>query len=279
MCAPCFKFVLCIEWYVGLASTSRMHTAVSPGQWQPLDSCFALIGAHQHGIAVGSMNRENPRVSKTLARPWVGVCVPLALSLSHYSGTPLYNHPVYKTTSLLRPYSFKPNVTTIQSFYYFEDPVNATTSLLRPGFYGSTVVTLTGFHCICMHCNTCSFIISFIHFLFVNPNWQFYFLTVHKWQRLVYCSTIHANSPGYDNNLPVSHTGHQISGIKSSYEPFCALIWNLSHFLPKFKFSLIHSLVSVAFSPVFHHWEILFHHYTHKLIGQAVPHVRLHIIS
>ena len=44
-----------------------MRTAVSPGQWHPLDSCFALIGAHQHGIAVGSMNRENPHVSC-----WVG---------------------------------------------------------------------------------------------------------------------------------------------------------------------------------------------------------------
>ena len=61
-------------------------------------------------------------------------------------GTPPYDHPVYKTTSLLRPYSFKPNVKTIESCYYFEDPVNATTSLLRPGFYGPTVVALTGFH-------------------------------------------------------------------------------------------------------------------------------------
>ena len=52
-----------------------------------------------------------------------------------------------KTTSLLRPYSFKPNVKTIESFYYFKDPVNGTTSLLR--FYGPTVVALTGFHCIC----------------------------------------------------------------------------------------------------------------------------------
>ena len=67
-----------------------------------------------------------------------------------YSGTPPYDHPVYKTTSLLRPYSFKPNVKTIESFYYFEDPVNATTSLLRPGFYGPTVVALTGFHCTTM---------------------------------------------------------------------------------------------------------------------------------
>ena len=65
-----------------------------------------------------------------------------------YRGTPPYDHPVYKTTSLLQPYSFKPNVKTIESFYYFEDPVNATTSLLRPGFYGPTVVALTGFHCI-----------------------------------------------------------------------------------------------------------------------------------
>ena len=50
----------------GLASTSRMRTAISPGQWQSIDSCFALIRAHQHGITVGSMNGENPRVSKTL---------------------------------------------------------------------------------------------------------------------------------------------------------------------------------------------------------------------
>ena len=64
-----------------------------------------------------------------------------------YSGTPPYDHPVYETTSLLRPYSFKPNVKIIESFYYFEDPVNATTSLLRPGFYGPAVVALTGFHC------------------------------------------------------------------------------------------------------------------------------------
>ena len=50
-------------------------------------------------------------------------------SCPKYSGTPPYDHLVYKTTSLLRPYSFKPNVKTIESFYYFEDPVNATTSL------------------------------------------------------------------------------------------------------------------------------------------------------
>ena len=67
------------------------------------------------------------------------------------SGTPPYDHPVYKTTSLLRPYSFKPNVKNVDSFYYFEDPVNATTSLLRPD--GPTVVVLTGFHCSCSRPN------------------------------------------------------------------------------------------------------------------------------
>ena len=66
---------------------------------------------------------------------------------SQLNGTPPYDHPVYKTTSLLRPCSFKANIKNIDSFYYFEDPVNATTSLLRPGFYGPTVVALTGFHC------------------------------------------------------------------------------------------------------------------------------------
>ena len=47
-------------------------------------------------------------------------------------------------------------------------------------------------------------------------------------------SRIIRESPEYDNNLPVSRTGHPISRIKSSYELFCALIWNLSHFLPTF---------------------------------------------
>ena len=78
-------------------------------------------------------------------------CLCMYIGLLKYSGTPPYDHPVYKTTSLLRPYSFKPNVKTIESFSYFEDPVNATTSLLRPGFYGPTVVTLTGFHCSWSH--------------------------------------------------------------------------------------------------------------------------------
>ena len=39
---------------------------------------------------------------------------------------------------------------------------------------------------------------------------------------------IHANSPRYDSNLPVSRMGHQISRIKTSDELFCALIWSVS---------------------------------------------------
>ena len=50
---------------------------------------------------------------------------------AYYSGTPPYDQPVYKTTSLLRPYSFKPNVKTIDSFYYFEDPL-----MQPPRYYG-----------------------------------------------------------------------------------------------------------------------------------------------
>ena len=42
--------------------------------------------------------------------------------------------PVYTTTSLLRQYSFDPNVKTTESFYYFKYPVNATISLLPSGF-------------------------------------------------------------------------------------------------------------------------------------------------
>ena len=71
-----------------------------------MDSCFTLPGANQHGIAVGSINGGEyamlmslnkgetavhgyhypgdmaARMREVLARPWVGVCVPLELSLS-----------------------------------------------------------------------------------------------------------------------------------------------------------------------------------------------------
>ena len=43
------------------------------------------------------------------------------------SRTSPYDNPA--TTSLLRPFSFDPNVKITESFHYFVDPVNATTSL------------------------------------------------------------------------------------------------------------------------------------------------------
>ena len=89
---------------------THAHSYIIPAV-AAMDSCFTLIEAHQHGIAVGSMNgrtvsqrpftAESPNEGKTvfygchclgdmtmcmcevLARPWVGVCVPLALSLSN----------------------------------------------------------------------------------------------------------------------------------------------------------------------------------------------------
>ena len=39
-----------------------------------------------------------------------------------------------------------------------------------------------------------------------------------------------------NNRSPGLPYGSKISWIKSSYELFCALIWNFSHFLPKFNF-------------------------------------------
>ena len=64
-------------------------------------------------------------------------------------------------------------------------------------------------------------------------------------------NSMHANSPGYDNNLPVSRIGHQISRIKSSYELFFALIWNLSHFLPTFS-----PKIRILFDSKFVFWGI-----------------------
>ena len=86
--------------------------------------------------------------------------------------------------------------------------------------------------------------------------------------------SIHANSPGYVTNLPVSHMGHQISRIKLSYELFCVLILNLSHFLPKFEFSLILSSFSGAFLYIISDKD-----YHKSKLWWSVPHVRLHIRS
>ena len=52
-------------------------------------------------------------------------------------------------------------------------------------------------------------------------------------------SRIIRESPRYDANLPVSRTGHHISRIKSSFEFFCALVWDLAHFCSKHEFFLL----------------------------------------
>ena len=61
-----------------------------------MDSCFALIGADGCAMLMSPKKGETAvhgchcpgdmavRMSKVLTRPWVGVRVPLALSLSHY---------------------------------------------------------------------------------------------------------------------------------------------------------------------------------------------------
>ena len=62
----------------------------------------------------------------------------------------------------------------------------------------------------------------------------------------------------YDTNLPVSGTGHHISRIKSSFELFCALVWDLAYFKLKTWIFLIRSTVSGAFLHLFSHWQRLF---------------------
>ena len=50
-----------------------------------MDSCFALIWAHQHTIDVHGFYRPGDMavgMREVLARPWVGVCVPVSLRLS-----------------------------------------------------------------------------------------------------------------------------------------------------------------------------------------------------
>ena len=49
----------------GMASTLRMRTIIIR-EVVAMDSCFALVGAHQHGIVVGLMSRINPRIRDPL---------------------------------------------------------------------------------------------------------------------------------------------------------------------------------------------------------------------
>ena len=66
-----------------------------------MDSCFALIGAHQHGIAIeplyGKAVFRGPLLSRRAQDLWrrvrcavVGVCVPLALSFSYFIAQSCY---------------------------------------------------------------------------------------------------------------------------------------------------------------------------------------------
>ena len=50
-------------------------------------------------------------------------------------------------------------------------------------------------------------------------------------------SQIIRETPRYSTSLPVFHIGHRISCIKSTFELFCALVWNLAHFPPKLETS------------------------------------------
>ena len=49
-------------------------------------------------------------------------------------------------------------------------------------------------------------------------------------------SRIIRESPGYGGaDLLVSRTGHQIFRIKSSFDLFCALVWDVAHFFLKWR--------------------------------------------
>ena len=50
-------------------------------------------------------------------------------------------------------------------------------------------------------------------------------------------SQIIRETPRYSTSPPVSRIGHRISCIKSTFELFCALVWNLAHFPPKLETS------------------------------------------
>ena len=71
-------------------------------------------------------------------------------------------------------------------------------------------------------------------------------------------SRIIRESAGYEADLPLSRTGHQISRIKSSFELFYALVQDLAQFKLKTSIFLIRSTVSGAFLDVFSHSQRLF---------------------
>ena len=69
-------------------------------------------------------------------------------------------------------------------------------------------------------------------------------------------SQIIRETPRYSTSPPVSHIGHRISCIKSTFEFFCALVWNLAHFPPKLETSF-DSLGHPLFFFVYHQMRFL----------------------
>ena len=91
----------------GLASTSRMRTAILPGQWQPWTAVCSYWGSSAwhsrrvnpclkdpflpRGVQSALLSTNSTQymwelldgMREVLARPWVGVCLPFALSLSY----------------------------------------------------------------------------------------------------------------------------------------------------------------------------------------------------
>ena len=131
---------------------------------------------------------------------------------------------------------------------------------------------------------------QFVQVLFVG----IIFAAIKYWSEMSHVSTpLPVGCKGYMPTLPdhlgVSRIWHQSPGLlyrspnfPDKIELWAFLCFNLkiSHFLPKFKFSLIHSSVSGAFLHVFNDWERLFHQYNHKSeLWWSVPRVRLHIMS
>ena len=80
-----------------------------------------------------------------------------------------------------------------------------------------------------------------------RKQWHFQVTLMEDKKHTCQPSRIIRESPGYDTNLPVSRTGRFISRIKSSFELFCVLVWNLAHFQFKTGIFLIRNTVSEAF--------------------------------
>lgn len=92
-------------------------------------------------------------------------------------------------------------------------------------------------------------------------------------------SCIFANSPRNNTDLPVSHTAHQISLIKSRLWAFRCFNLEFIPFCPQIWISLIHSSVSGVFLQVYHHWQRLCQHHNHKSkLWWSVLHIRIYII-